>query len=54
MMKILKPVTTSPGDEKKRQTRLMFMLRAELEAKSVARAGKNHSMSWTSGIIDQG
>jgi len=41
-----------PGDKEKRQNRLMFKFQVSEDCREVKWSGRNHSMSWTSGIID--
>lgn len=42
----------APEDRDKRQNRLMFKFEVSDDCRDVKWSGKNHSMSWTSGIID--
>lgn len=44
----------SADDQSKRQKRVMFKFRVSADCRDVKWFGKNHAMSWTSGIIDAG
>lgn len=44
--------TPALADREKKQKRVMFKFQVSEDCRDVKWSGKNHSMSWTSGIID--